>query len=225
MEAMTQRGSEASAKWTGEGSGAHYEGARFSSERARERDIRCVHALIDEVLGEQPVARILDVPCGSGRLTRELSARAALYVGADISPSMLGAARAPADDAGPRTTLALADGLALPFASQSFDVVVACRWLHHLHDEETLGRAIAELVRISRGLVIASFWDERSLPGWRRSLGLKRAEGPAGRSAKSRAQIVKHFDRAGADPVSWRATLRFFSQQTFVAARVRGVRA
>lgn len=225
MGTMTQRSSEASAKWIGEGSGAHYENARFSSERARARDIRCVNALIDELLGAQPVARILDVPCGSGRLTRDLSARAALYVGADISPAMLGAARPTCDDAGARTTLALADGLALPFSSHSFDIVVACRWLHHLHDAETLGQAVAELVRVSRGVVIASFWDEHSLPGWRRSLGLKRAEGPSGRSAKSRAQIANLFERAGADVLNWRATMRFFSQQTFVAARVRGVRA
>ncbi len=225
MGTMTRSGSEASAKWIGEGSGAHYESARFSSERARARDIRCVNALLDDLQGPQSAARLLDVPCGSGRLTRDMSTRAALYVGVDISPSMLGAARAACGDAGPRATLALADGLALPFASQCFDVVVACRWLHHLHDEETLGRAIAELVRVSRGVVIASFWDERSLPGWRRSLGLKRAEGPAGRSAKSRAQVASLFERAGADVLSWRATMRFFSQQTFVAARVRGVRA
>jgi demethylmenaquinone methyltransferase/2-methoxy-6-polyprenyl-1,4-benzoquinol methylase len=224
MGSMTQQSSEASAKWIGQGSGAHYESARFSSERARGRDIRCVNALISELLGAQPVARLLDVPCGSGRLTRDLSARAALYVGADISPSMLGAARPACDEAGPRATLALADGLALPFASHSFDVVVACRWLHHLHDEDSLRQAIAELVRVSRGMVIASFWDERSLPGWRRSLGLKRAEGPAGRSAKSRAQIAGLFERAGADVLGWRATMRFFSQQTFVAARVRAVR-
>ncbi len=225
MGTMTRRGSEASAKWTGEGSGAHYESARFSSERARERDIRCVNALLDELLGEQSAARLLDVPCGSGRLTRDLSARAALYVGADISASMLDAARPARDDAGARATLTFADGLALPFAAQSFDVVVACRWLHHLHDEDTLGRAIAELARVSRGVIVASFWDERSLPGWRRSLGLKRAEGPEGRRAMSRQVIARHFDRAGADVLGWRASMRFFSQQTFVAAHPRSGRA
>lgn len=208
-------------KWLADGCGEHYESARFSSARARERDIRCVQALLDSLLGGRSTPRLLDVPCGSGRLTRALSARAGCYAGVDVSASMLGAARPACLEAGPRAALALADGFALPFASASFDVVVACRWLHHLHDEDSLRRAIAELVRVSRGLVIASFWDQRSLPGWRRSLGLARAEGPHGRAARRREQIAALFERAGADVQAWRATLRFVSQQTFVAARVR----
>ena len=218
---MAPTESDASAKWLASSSGEHYERARFETSRARDRDATCVLELIDRSLGEQRIARALDLPCGSGRLTRALAARADCYLGIDISRAMLQSAHPTIQELGPRTLAIEADGMALPLSSGQFDLVVACRWLHHLHEEASLRAAIGELVRVSRGVVIASFWDERSLPGWRRRLGLKRAEGQSGRCATSREHIAQLFDQAGADVVAWRATLRFVSQQTFVAARVR----
>ncbi len=218
---MAEASKDASEKWLAEDSGAHYSGARFANERARERDVRAVLALIDATHTSFPLARVLDVPCGSGRLSRALAARARRYVGADVSTAMLAAAQHALTEAGPQASSLIADGRKLPFPAGAFDLVVACRWLHHLHGEQTLQRAISELTRVSRGVVIASFWDECSLPGWRRSMGLKGSEGPTGRRALSRAEIARCFDLAGADVIGWRATLRFVSQQTFVAARVR----
>jgi SAM-dependent methyltransferase len=222
---MGTSGSDASAKWLAAGSGAHYAGARFRGERARERDSACLAALFERVRSAPRVARLLDVPCGSGRLTRVLAARAELYVGVDVSRDMLQAARTVFSQRGERASVVEADARALPFPAGRFDVVVACRFLHHLHDESALRAAIGELTRVSSDVVIASFWDERSLPGWRRKLGLKRAEGPLGRVATTRERIEKLFDEAGADVVAWHATLRYVAQQTFVAARVRRARA
>jgi len=216
--------SDASAKWLAAGSGENYERSRFQSARARHRDLACVLALIDRVHGNRKIERVLDAPCGSGRLTHALAERSRHYVGLDISRDMLRAAAGAFEHLSGRDEVLEADALAMPFGSGQFDVVVACRWLHHLREEKMLRAAIGELVRVSRGVVIASFWDERSLPGWRRRLWLKRPEGPAGRSANSREQVTAWFDQAGADVVAWRATLRFVSQQTFVAARVRDAR-
>jgi len=221
MAAMAPMQGDASAKWLAAGSGERYGCRRFRTGRARNRDVACVEALLERTIGARRIERLLDVPCGSGRLTHSLAARAERYLGVDVSRSMLREAWPTVEALGSRAALVEADGRALPFASGEFDAVVACRWLHHLHDEPALDAAIGELVRVSRGVVIASFWDERSLPGWRRKLGLKRGEGPAGRTATSRERIESSFDRAGADVVAWRATLRFVAQQTFVAARVR----
>jgi len=218
---MARGESEASTKWLGDGCGEHYRLSRFKSRRAAGRDLECVRALLEQLGARDPVERLLDVPCGSGRLSRELAARARRYVGVDVSRPMLRAA-APLLDELAQPALAIeARAPRLPFRDGCFDVVVACRFLHHLHEEQALGRAIGELARVSRGLVIASFWDASSLPQWRRSLGLKRAEGPSGRVAVRRERIESCFDAAGADVIAWRATLRFVSQQTFVAARVR----
>ena len=218
---MARSESETSAKWQGPGCAEHYARSRFKSRRAAGRDLECVRDLLDELAGPGRIERLLDVPCGSGRLSRELAARARRYVGADASRPMLREA-APAFAELAQPALAIeARAPDLPFLDASFDVIVACRFLHHLHDEQALARTIAELARVSRGLVIASFWDASSLPQWRRNLGLKRGEGPRGRVAVSRERIRACFLAAGAEVVAWRATLRFVSQQTFVAARVR----
>src|SRR5688572_330028 len=170
MGAMGPTRSDASAKWQGAGCGAHYQRQRFRSPRAQARDWQCLHSLIERTVGSGRVERLLDVPCGSGRLTRDLAERAERYVGVDVSRAMLAAAL-PALRESPGRALAIeARGERLPFPDGSFDVVVACRWLHHLHGEEELGAAVRELVRVSRGFVLASFWDAASLPGLRRSL-------------------------------------------------------
>jgi SAM-dependent methyltransferase len=211
----------ARAKWLAQGSGERYATARFAGARAKERDVRNVGLLLDATLGSARAERLLDVPCGGGRLTAALASRSECYVGLDASRSMLQVAAEPLARAAPSGLLLEGDGLRLPFADGAFDVVVACRWLHHLRDEQDLRAALAELVRVSRGIVIASFWDDCSLPGWRRRLRLKRDEGPSGRGATTRPCIERLLGEARADVVAWRSTLRFVSQQSFFAARVR----
>ncbi|HVS18700.1 MAG TPA: methyltransferase domain-containing protein, partial [Planctomycetota bacterium] len=153
-------------------------------------------------------------PCGSGRLASAL-ADAALRVHLDANLPMLEAARA---SLGGGAALA-GSVLALPFAERSFDAVVSCRFLHHLHAADELERAVAELVRVSRALVVVSFWDAASLPGWRVRLGLKRHEGPRGRVFRARAELAEAFARVGAPVLEFAPVLRFVTQQTFLVAR------
>jgi SAM-dependent methyltransferase len=51
---------------------------------------------VEAVLGVSPPARLLDVPCGGGRHSRELAARGYHQTGVDISEGFLAAARAAA---------------------------------------------------------------------------------------------------------------------------------
>ena len=120
-----------------------------------------------------------------------------------------------------RAHLVRGDAFRLPFAGGAFEAVVACRFLHHLHGEDDLLRAVAELVRVSSRLVVASFWDAASLPAWRRRLGLAKDEGPSGRRAHPKRAIRAAFEAAGARVVGFRHSFRFVSQQTFAAAVVR----
>jgi SAM-dependent methyltransferase len=200
-------------KWAGQEAAEHYARARFASPRAAGRDPALVRALLARH-APPSLARLLDAPCGSGRLAPALL-RAERRVHLDANLPMLEAARA-----------ALGEGravqgslFALPFAGQSFDVVVSCRFLHHLHGADELARAVGELVRVSRALVVASFWDGACLPALRVRLGLKRSEGPRGRVYRSRGEIAAAFARAGAPVVEFAPVLRFVSAQTFLAAR------
>jgi SAM-dependent methyltransferase len=88
-----------------------------------------------------PNVRTLDLGCGEGRLSRELSAIGHRVVGVDVSPTMLTAAR----EEDPTTPTVLGDAAGLPFADGSFDCVVA---FMSLQDMDDLDGAVAEAARV-----------------------------------------------------------------------------
>ncbi len=92
-------------------------------------------------------ARVLEVGCGTGVLTRWLARwpNVDSVVGVDIAPSLLDRARSLCTE--PNVTFEEGDATALRFADESFDVVVLDSTLSHVPDA---GRAVAEAARVLR---------------------------------------------------------------------------
>lgn len=196
------------AAWSAPGAGTRYATSRFRDSRAAARDPRLVARALARHGIEPSRGGILDVPSGTGRLSAALDAYGEPVTSVDLSSAML------SDRGGARRVRASV--FQLPFADGSFDVVVCCRLLHHLHEATDVARATRELLRVSSRLVIASFWDASSLPALRRRTGLKRAEA---RVAIHRGQIARTLEAAGARVLGFEHSFRFVSQQTFVIAR------
>ena len=99
--------------------------------------------------------RILDVGTGNGAtLSRLLSwagttRREWMGVGIDRSPSAARIASARG------TRVVQADGLALPFHDDTFDVVFCCLTLHHF-DDDGARALLAEMARVALSLVLVS---------------------------------------------------------------------
>jgi ubiquinone/menaquinone biosynthesis C-methylase UbiE len=93
-------------------------------------------------------ARVLDVGCGTGVLTRRLARLPAVesVVGVDPAPALLEQARKLAADI-PNIAFQEGDGRALPFGEEAFDVVVFDSTLSHVPEP---GRALAEAHRVLR---------------------------------------------------------------------------
>lgn len=224
-------------RWRRAGDGAHYAGERFSSRRARERDPRLVTRLLDALPpGAAPIRSVLDVPCGGGRLKPALlrlgGASPPRWTGVDASEEMLAAVPrqgAVGEDLQGDLQRDLqgetvrADAAALPFPDDSFDLVVCCRLLHHLPEAAARRAVLAELVRVSRDLIVASYWDAASFQAWRRRTRgpLRRRRGPETRRAVPWAELREELGGAGASPVRRAHSLRFVSQQAFFLARKR----
>lgn len=91
-------------------------------------------------------ARVLEVGCGTGVLTRTLARLPAVgtVVGVDVAPSLLSKARDLAADL-PNVNFWEADGRSLPFEDETFDVVVFDSTLSHVPGPE---RALVEALRV-----------------------------------------------------------------------------
>jgi ubiquinone/menaquinone biosynthesis C-methylase UbiE len=125
-------------------------------------------AEVDQVVAlvaQLPVARTLDVACGSGFLTRHLRG---VVVGADQSPAMVELAQSRL----PQGVAIVADALSLPFADNAFDRILTGHFYGHLPADErqaflTEARRVAgELVVIDSALragVEPEQWQERIL--------------------------------------------------------------
>lgn len=199
--------------WATPEAALRYARERFRSQRAERRDLRLVERLLRRHGPVGVFPRVLDVPHGSGRLGPLLERCSATWVGLDASPAMLAAARARA----PRAPLLRGSAAALPFADSSFDLVLCCRLLHHLEPEPELRLVLGELVRVSRGLLAASFWDAGSWQGWRRRCGLR--PDASGRRPIAKRRLEELLEAAGARVLGYAHGLRHVSLQTFFLAR------
>ncbi|GJG87537.1 hypothetical protein tb265_27180 [Gemmatimonadetes bacterium T265] len=133
---------------------ARYDAARFSSAptrlyAARQRQLvrRCLARF-------GRVARLLDLPCGTGRLLPLAADAADFVVGVDAAPAML--ARALRRSAAGSGALCAGDATELPLATEAVDVVLCVRFLHLLPPAATVA-VLSEITRVARrGAIVAT---------------------------------------------------------------------
>lgn len=101
------------------------------------------------LLAPQPGEAILDVGCGTGELTHEISVVGASVVGIDASSSMIDAARARY----PALDFRVEDAAALPFES-AFDAVFSNAALHWVRDAGAAAAGMARALRPGGRLVV-----------------------------------------------------------------------
>ena len=95
--------------------------------------------------------RVLDVGCGTGTMLLMIAQRHpdASLAGVDPDPRVLERAQRKIAQAGRAIALREASATALPYADESFDVVVSSLVFHHLTSEEKL-EAMREILRLLR---------------------------------------------------------------------------
>jgi 2-polyprenyl-3-methyl-5-hydroxy-6-metoxy-1,4-benzoquinol methylase len=107
------------------------------------------YLLVGEYLGEVRGLHILEVACGRGGFVRQLAQAGALVTACDFSFTALNIAKQKLLGRGspPLACVVQGDAQNLPFADNSFDVVVSCETIEHL---PLVQKAIAELHRVTR---------------------------------------------------------------------------
>lgn len=107
------------------------------------------YQLVREHLGDVAGLRILELACGRGGFVRELANADARVTGCDFSSAALRAAKSKLCVPGrpPVAALVQGDAQSLPFADNSFDVIVSCETIEHLPRVQA---ALDEMHRVSR---------------------------------------------------------------------------
>jgi ubiquinone/menaquinone biosynthesis C-methylase UbiE len=107
------------------------------------------YELVREQIGSVTGLRILEVACGRGGFVRELSRSGADVTGCDFSLAALrvGWEKLRALGNGNSAALIQGDAQALPFADESFDLVVSCETIEHVPD---VRKALREMWRVAR---------------------------------------------------------------------------
>lgn len=125
-----------------------------------DRQMRLLEEVLDEQLGVMNGKQILEVGCGTGRISRHLHQRNANVTGVDYSPVAIEAAQSEGVESGPNELQFIVGDIANPpldLADNRFDVAltvgclaVACRGI------DCLQCALSEMVRVTKddGVVI-----------------------------------------------------------------------
>jgi ubiquinone/menaquinone biosynthesis C-methylase UbiE len=107
---------------------------------------------IQAIVADVSPSRVLEIGCATGRLLRHFRAMDCEAVGLEMSLSAL-------EKADGLSPLVQADGTALPFADESFDLVVANHVIEHVPDVDSF---MSEVTRVTKtgGRVFLSYPQE-----------------------------------------------------------------
>ncbi|MCM8760954.1 MAG: class I SAM-dependent methyltransferase [Candidatus Omnitrophica bacterium] len=143
-----------------------YDRGRFLSIKGRLVDM-AEKSLIYKLLSGNGIgkgARILDIPCGTGRLSLYLAKKGYKVTGADVSQAMMDEASEKIENAGYGSEINFISGNAesLNIEDGSFDAAVCLRLLGHT-PPDARRRIIAELMRVSKEMAIFVYYHKNSL--------------------------------------------------------------
>jgi 2-polyprenyl-3-methyl-5-hydroxy-6-metoxy-1,4-benzoquinol methylase len=192
-------------------------------QKFRERKERsCILKALEHVA---PNSSILDLPCGTGRLTRILVEAGLEVTGADSSGHMVELARSNWQNYqthnsqfdSKNVTFDVRDVMDTKYADGQFDAVICNRLFHHFNESQTRIQALEELQRICNGPLIISFFDSFALDALKRSLSYAvRGKVQTDRIPIPMRRFTDEIQQAGLEIVDTLSILRGFSPMRYV---------
>jgi ubiquinone/menaquinone biosynthesis C-methylase UbiE len=201
-----------------EGVAHSYDRERFSSLAGRIFQSAELKTLAKLVRHLPAHASLLDVPCGTGRITEVLLGWGFRVTAADISQEMIEVARSRVAAVDAKLPVSRGSAAALPFAADSFDAVLSIRFLPHIAGEQRR-IMLKEMARVSRKWV---FFSNSFSSGWyrgRRSLKRRLGHQAPTRYPVTESEIREDLRYAGLEETARFWTFRFVSEELLLLCK------
>jgi 2-polyprenyl-3-methyl-5-hydroxy-6-metoxy-1,4-benzoquinol methylase len=142
----------------------HYQRRRPAKHRA---EIQLVERALHLIPANH---RVLDIPCGAGRVMALLARRGYSVTGAELSQPMIAATVANLAREGYDWPVHKEDIEKMTYSDRHFDTIICFRLFHHFPDQEVRRRVVSELCRVADRFVVLSYFSPRSLTSLKRRL-------------------------------------------------------
>jgi SAM-dependent methyltransferase len=167
-------------------------------QRRKEGKNRAEMRLVDRAFATIPKsARVLDVPCGGGRVTIHLAKRGYQVSSGDLSEAMLDIAREGIAQAGLAADVQCQDIEKLTYPDQAFDAVICFRLFHHFPNADIRRRTVTELCRVAKQWVALSYFSPASVTSIKRKLRAAMGRRRSEHHATSLSEVSGYFERCG----------------------------
>jgi SAM-dependent methyltransferase len=191
---------------------ANYDRRRYADLQGRLNNRTAWRALRLALRQVEPAGRVLDIPCGTGRFSRQLAEAGFPVVASDISMEMLGMMPPAA-----RVRRFQGDIFHLPFQDQAFAAVICIRFFN-LVDRVKRVEAVREMARVA-DVVIAGYYHKYTLKyasRWmKHRLGLHKGNNPR----LSRAALADEIRQTGLQLVQVIPVAPLLSEEWLVVLR------
>jgi ubiquinone/menaquinone biosynthesis C-methylase UbiE len=161
--------------WKSKTVAEHYDERRFTSLGGRLYDRmekRAVASCLDLAQKISPVSTLLDLACGTGRISEFLASRGYRLTCGDISEEMIGVAKKRLASGGfDQIQFLKLDIYQTGQSDETYDCVTAFRLFQHLTSEQR-AKALREMARISRRFVLVNVMHTSAYYGAVRKLRL-----------------------------------------------------
>jgi ubiquinone/menaquinone biosynthesis C-methylase UbiE len=134
-----------------------YDQIRFKSLKGRLADKREKEIIAEFLSPLHPGSLVLDLACGTGRITELLLSEGYKVWGVDISKEMLKVAKEKLSRFGKTANFRQAEAERLPFVGKFFDSATCIKLLGHI-PSETRVKILKEIKRVTKGPFIVAYY-------------------------------------------------------------------
>ena len=141
--------------------------------------------------------RVLDCPCGGGRVTLHLGKKGYAMSAGDLSDAMLKITKENTEKAGLNVAVQKQDIEKLSFDDRHFDTVISFRLFHHFPNPEIRQRAVTELCRVARKYIALSYFSPLSVTSVKRKIRVALGGKKSDKHSTPLGEVEGYFAKAG----------------------------